>query len=186
MTAAAGCRQASSANTQMLDRSGMDYASVQQIRGLNVSANEVEEVLKMHDAGFSDATCVRSVQIYHNRGQAFRADEIMSMRQAGMSEQTVFALAQMNDFGKNAGELEAMHLAGLSDAIVMEVAKRRADGEPVLSGASLAAMKNAGVRNSTLLELVRRGVPDSQANGLIASRRHGATDAQILRRYSGS
>jgi len=164
----------------------MDYATVQQIRNLNVSAEELGEVLKMHDAGFPDASCVQAVQIARNNGRVFRADDIVGLKQAGMSERTIFELASLNDFGRNAGELEAMHLAGLSDAIVVEVARRRAEGKPVLSGASLADLKNAGVRGATLLELVRRGVPDSDARSLLASRRHGASDAQLLHHFSGS
>ena len=65
-----------------------------------------------------------------------------------------------------------------------EVARQRAAGRPVLAGASLANLKNAGVRELTLLELVRRGVPDSQAAAIIAFRRHGATDAQIISHFA--
>lgn len=181
-----GCRHKSSASTQLLDRSGMDFSSVQQIRELNVNTAEVSEILKMHDAGFPDQSCVQAVKIAHTHGQVFRADDIIGMRQAGMSEQMVFELAGMSDFGRDAGELEAMHLAGLSDAIVMEVARHRAEGKPVLSGASLADLKNAGVRGATLLELARRGVPDSEGKALLASRRHGASDAQLLHHFTGS
>ena len=77
-----------------------------------------------------------------------------------------------------------MRLAGLSDAILLEVARHRAANQPVLAGASLANLKNAGVRELTLLELVRRGVPDSQAAAIIAFRRHGATDAQIISHFA--
>jgi hypothetical protein len=56
----------------------------------------------------------------------------------------------------------------------------------VLAGASLAGLKNVGVRESTLLELARRGIPDSQANAIIAFRRHGASDAEILSHFTGS
>jgi hypothetical protein len=108
------------------------------------------------------------------------------MIQAGMSEGTTMQLAKMNQLGLSAGELQAMRLAGLSDAIVIEVARHRAGGAPVLSGASLAGMKNVGVRNSTLLEFARRGIPDSQASAILTSRRHGASDAELLRRFSGS
>jgi len=34
--------------------------------------------------------------------------------------------------------------------------------------------------------LVRHGVPDSQADAIIAYRRHGANDKEILRRFAGS
>ncbi|HEY6904362.1 MAG TPA: hypothetical protein VI216_08645, partial [Candidatus Acidoferrales bacterium] len=76
-------------------------------------------------------------------------------------------------------------LAGLSDDILLEVARHRANGRPVLSGASLARLKNTGMRTSTLFELARRGVPDSQGSAIISYRRHGASDAEVLRRFAG-
>jgi hypothetical protein len=104
----------------------------------------------------------------------------------GMREPSVLELARLNQMGLGVGELQAIRLTGLSDSIVLEVARHRAAGKPELSGVSLASMKNAGLRESTLLELARRGIPDSQAAAIIAYRRHGASDAEILRRYSGS
>jgi hypothetical protein len=95
-------------------------------------------------------------------------------------------LANLNQLGLAAGELEAMRLAGLSDETIVEVARRRAEGKTVLSGASLADMKNAGLRDSTLLELSRRGIPDSQATAIIALRRRGTNDQEILRHFTGS
>ena len=79
-----------------------------------------------------------------------------------------------------------MRLAGLSEQIILEVARHRAAGKPVLSGPSLASLKNTGLRDTTLLELARRGVPDSEVSSIVAARRHGAKDAEILRRFPGS
>jgi recombinational DNA repair protein RecR len=79
-----------------------------------------------------------------------------------------------------------MKLARMSDAIVMEVARQRANGKHVLSGATLAQLKNAGVRESTLLKLVQRGVPESQGRAILAYRHRGASEAEILRRFTGS
>jgi hypothetical protein len=103
-----------------------------------------------------------------------------------VGEAAILELAKLNQLGLNAGELQAMRLAGLSDAILLEVARHRAAGKPVLAGASLANLKNVGVRELTLLELARRGVPDSQAAAIISARRHGASDAELLRRFGGS
>ena len=181
------CSHVRSADTEPLDRSGMDYDSVKQLKALNITQPEVAEILKMHGAGVSDQDCIRLIRIVHARNQIFSAgDTVADMIQAGMSEETILALANLDQLGSSAGELEAMHLAGLSDAIVLEVARHRAQGKPVLSGASLAGLKNTGLRSSTLLELVRRGVPDSQANAIIYYRRHGASDAQILHRFTRS
>jgi hypothetical protein len=165
----------------------MGYDSVKQLEELNVSNSEVAEILKMHGAGLSDEDCIRLIRIFHARGQVFSAgDTVGGMIQAGMRDETILALAHLDQLGVPSGELEAMHLAGLSDAVLLEVARHHAAGKPVLSGASLAGLKNTGLRGSTLLELARRGIPDSEANAIVALRRHGASDAQILRRFSGS
>jgi hypothetical protein len=185
--ALAACHHALSADTQPLDRSGVAYDSVKQLEALNVTNAEVSEILKLHGAGFSDENCVRVIRIFHGRGQAFNAgDTVAGLIQAGMNDDTILTLASLNQLGPTSGELEAMHLAGLSDAVVLEFARHRAEGKPCLSGASLAGLKNTGLRGATLLELVRRSVPDSKANTIISFRRHGASDAQILRRFSGS
>ncbi|MGB0035380.1 MAG: hypothetical protein WBP79_07905 [Candidatus Acidiferrales bacterium] len=182
-----GCHRSPPLDTSPLDLSGMSFDTVQQLKTLNISAAEVAELAKLKQAGFSDSSCLAAVQIFRQRGAAFNAgDTIAGLVRAGIKESTVLELARMNQLGLVAGELQAMRLAGLSDEIVLAVAHRRAEGKPVLSGASLAGMKNAGIRNTTLLELARRGVPDSQANAIISSRRHGASDADILRRFTGS
>jgi hypothetical protein len=183
----AGCQGARGVDTQPLNNSGMSYNSVRQLEDLKVTSAEVADILKMHEAGFPDGDCVHVVQEFHNRGQLFGAGSaVAGLIQAGMRDQTILALADLNQLGVSAGELEAMHLAGLSDAVVLEVARHRADGKPVLAGATLARLKNMGVRAPTLLELTRRDIPDSEAREIISLRRRGASDAQILRRFPGS
>ena len=113
-------------------------------------------------------------------------DSISGLLQSGLDESIVLDLAKMNQLGIDAGEFQAMKLANLSDEIILEVARRRADGKPVLSGASLAEMKNAGMRQATLLELARRGVPDSEAHAILTYRRRGVGDAQILSHFARS
>jgi hypothetical protein len=105
--------------------------------------------------------------------------------QVNVSEDAILVLARINQLGIDTGELQAMKLAGLSDDILLEVARHRANGRPVLSGASLAMLKNTGMRASTLFELARRGVPDSQSPAIISYRRQGASDDEVLRRFAG-
>jgi hypothetical protein len=45
-------------------------------------------------------------------------------------------------------------------------------------------LKNAGVRELTLLELAHRGVPDAQAAAILKYRRRGASDAQIISHFA--
>jgi hypothetical protein len=46
-------------------------------------------------------------------------------------------------------------------------------------------MKNAGMRDATLFELARRGVPDSESVNIVLLRRRGFNDAEILRHFTG-
>jgi hypothetical protein len=182
---AIGCHSIPPLDTKPLDTAGMSYDSIQQLKALNITAPEVAEVATARGSGFSDASCIAVVGIYRGRNQAFDAgNEIAGLVRARVGEGAIIELTTLNEVGLASGEFQAMRLAGLSDAIVLEVARHRAAGKPVLAGASLANLKNAGVRELTLLELARRGVPDSQASAILMFRRRGATDAQIISHFA--
>lgn len=181
------CKRVQPLDTKPLDGAGMAYDTIKQLQGLKITAPEVAEMTKARQGGLSDASCVQILQIYRSHGKPFDAgDAVSGLLQVGVSEPTVLELAKIDQLGIGYGELQAMRLAGLSDAIVLEVARRHAEGKPVLSGASLATLKNTGLRESTLLELTRRGVPDSQMSSIIAMRRRGVKDQEILRKVAGS
>lgn len=181
----AGCHPVPPLDTKPLDAAGMTYDSIQQLKALKITQPEVAQLATARQSGFSDANCVAVLGVYRTRNQPFDAgDEIGGLVRAQVGEDTILELAKLNELGLSAGEFQAMRLAGLSDAILLEVARHRAANQPVLAGASLANLKNAGVRELTLLELARRGVPDSQAAAILAFRRHGATDAQIISRFA--
>lgn len=181
------CENLMPVDTKPLDNAGIRYGSIKELKALHITAAEVGEIAKVRQSGLTDADCVSLLQIFHGRSESFTAgDAIASLHQSGLSESSVLALAAMDQVGLGYGDLQAMHLAGLSDAIILEVARHHASGTPALSGASLGTMRNLRIDNATLLELVRRGIPDSQAPEIIALRRHGSTDAEILRRFTAS
>lgn len=183
----AACGPAKPTITQQLDASGMSYDAIKQLKGMKIAADEVPQMAQARQSGLSDDACVQVMQIYRSRKQTFDAGgAIAGLLGAGGSENLVLSLARLNQLGLGAGELEAMRLAGLSDEILLAVAQRHASGEAVLSGASLASMKNLGMSSNTLLELVQHGVPDSQAAQIMSARKHGAKDAQILRDFATS
>jgi hypothetical protein len=165
----------------------MSYDAIQQAKALYVTAPEVASLAQARSGGLSDIDCITLLQILRGRKQAFDiGGTIAGLARAGMSDQTIVELAKLNQLGLAAGELQAMRLAGFPDDIILEVAQRRSAGQPVLAGASLADLKNVGLREATLLELAHRGVPDSQLASILAFRKHGANDADILRQFPGS
>lgn len=183
----AGCQSLRPIDTHALDMAGMGYDAVSQLKALKITQAEVPQVAEARQAGLSDSACVQVLQIYRSRKQTFDAgDSIAGLLGAGASEDLVLKLARINQLGLQAGELEAMRLAGLSDDILLAVAQHHAAGQPVLSGVSLANMKNLGMGSNTLLELAERGVPDSEAARIMAQRRRGVRDSEILREFAGT
>ena len=180
-----GCHSLPPLDVKPLDDAGMTYDAAKQIEKDKVTQAEILEIAKAKQAGLSDDDCVRLVGIYHARSASFDAGEtVAGLLQAGFSEPGVMELAQLNQLGIGVGELEAMKLTGLSEETVLDVARAHAEGRPVLSGASLGRMKNAEMRGSTLLELVKHGVPDSQADAIISAKKHGMSDAEILKHFA--
>ncbi|HEV2298600.1 MAG TPA: hypothetical protein VGR72_08810 [Candidatus Acidoferrales bacterium] len=185
--AVVGCQRIKPVDTTVFDRMGMGYSAIQVLRASNLDNTEVNEIIKAKDAGFSDDGCVALVRLARSRNEKFHTGEdVGDLLKAGMAEPSILELAQLNVLGLWTGEAETMRLAGLSDRIILEAAHRHAAGQTVLSGASLANFKNAGMSEPALLQLVRRGVSDSEAPTIIALRRRGWSDAMILRRYAGS
>jgi len=170
-----------------LDSAGMSYDSIQKAKSLNITQAEIVQLAKARGAGFPDRDCITLLQIFHARNRPFDAgDSVAGLIGARLSDETIIQLATLNELGVDAGELEAMRLAGIADATILEVARQRAGGKVVLGGASLANMKNAGMSDAMLQELVHRGVSDSQLNAILAMRRHGEKDAEILKHFPAS
>jgi hypothetical protein len=181
----AGCKHTRYIDTKPLDQSGMDYSAIQEMKALSPTDAEIAEVAKAKMGGLSDHACIELLRISRSLNQrADFADAADNLVQVGMTEDDILALARMRQLGVPSGELQAMKLTGLSDAVVMEVARRHAAGKQALSGVSLAHLKDAGFSQAALFELVRRGVRDDQVAGIVALRRNKKwSEAEILKHY---
>jgi hypothetical protein len=171
-------------DTDSLDRAGMSYDAIKELKSLHISQAEINEVAKVRRAGLPDSDCVTLLRVSHLRNQPFTDGEaIAGLYQSGLTEGTVMGLANLDQVGMGSGELQAMHLAGLPDDLILGIARDRANGKSTLSGAALGTMRNLRIDNSTLLQLVQRGTPESDGPRIIADRRRGAKDSDILRHF---
>jgi hypothetical protein len=163
----------------------MSYGALQDLRQLEVADVEVPGLLKAKQAGITDPTCVELVRIARERKEQFQSgDGVAALRQVGVSEETILELARLDQLGLGVGDLQAMRLAGLSEAVILEVARRHAEGKPTFSGAALAHLKDTGLGEPAMIELVRRGVADDQKDTIVALRRRRMSDSAIVARYS--
>ncbi|HYB62436.1 MAG TPA: hypothetical protein VEH50_13275 [Methylomirabilota bacterium] len=163
-----GCKRQPPTDLSPLDQAGMWFSNVQELRGYNLTQAEVSELVEVRQAGLNDENCLELVRLARGRHQSFSdGDAIASLLDAGLSSQTIMELARLNQLGPWAGEALAMHLAKLTDAVVLDVAGRRASGQPVLSGEKLAELRDAGYKEAQLIDLIERGTTDEQADRIL-------------------
>lgn len=182
MLAVPGCKRLRSTDTRPLDKAGMWFRSIDELRGLGITDAEVAELAKAREAGISDAGCIELVRTARERKQPFASgDAIVNLRRVGVSESTILELARLDQLGLWVGEAQAIRLAGLSDMALLAVARRRAAGQPVLSGPSIARLKNAELSEAKILDLIARGTTDAQAEAMLAARQRAASSSGFVR-----
>src|SRR5574341_177303 len=148
----AGCNRIKPTDLRPLDQAGMWYQSIEELRKLNPSDAEVAQLVLARQAGLSDVGCLELIRLARSREKPFDSGEAAaSLLRVRMSEANVLELAHLNQLGLWVGEAQAMRLAGISENVVMTVARRRASGLPVLSGAALAQLKNVGAGEPEML-----------------------------------
>jgi hypothetical protein len=169
------CKPAQKPDTEQADQMAMWLDSVPQLKTLNISNAEVTELNKAHEAGLTDPSSVVLIQLARDRKTPFADGEsVADLLNAGSSEATVLELARLNQLGPWAGEARVMRLAGLSDKIILAVAHRRSKGLTVLSGQKLGELKNTGVSDAMIMEMIQKGDSDATATKFIAERERAA------------
>ncbi|HLW44140.1 MAG TPA: hypothetical protein VKS00_06590 [Candidatus Acidoferrales bacterium] len=169
------CKPAQKPDADQANQMAMWLDSVPQLKTLNVSNAEIGELAKAHQAGLTDPSTVVLIQLAREHKTPFAdGDSVADLLNAGSSEATVLELARLNQLGAWAGEARAMRLAGLSDKIILAVARRRSQGLNVLSGEKLGELKNTGVTDAMILEMIQKGDSDATATKFIAERERAA------------
>jgi hypothetical protein len=182
--APAACRRFEYVSMRPLDDVGFSFSSEQQLQQLDPTKEEVAELVKAVKGGVSEAACVDLVRIARGHKRHFaEGDAVAALRAAGISDATIVELARLRQIASWAGEAQAIRLTGTSERVIVAVAERRAAGQPVPAGASLARMKDSGVSEASIVELVNRGLTDSGVDSVVWRKKHGWKDEQILKDF---
>ena len=143
--------------------------NLEKLRQYQINDDEVQQLLIVGKAGLGEQGCVELIRIARSRDRTFtEGDAVAGLLGAGLKESSVMELVRLNQLPLFAGEATAMRLAGLSDEVILDVARHRAKGQAALSGQRLAELRDAGFSNAQLIAALDRGITDKQANEVLA------------------
>src|SRR5690349_13914872 len=122
----ASCTKLRQTNMTPLDSAGMHPDSIEQLQKYQVNDFEIQQVLIAGRAGMSEKGCVELISMARARHAVFaEGDAVAGLLGAGMKESSVIELIRLSQLMPFAGEAEAMRLTGISDDVVLDVARHR-------------------------------------------------------------
>ena len=178
-----GCKKtASRADMAPLDQAGMWANSVEQLRQIKLADSEVKQLATARQAGLDDSSCVELVRIARSRQQVFSdGTEVANLANAGMGESSILELDRLNELTLWGGEAQALRLAGLSDNLILTVARRLSAGQSVLSSAKIAALRNAGLSEKEIIDDIQKGTTDAEADKIVYLKNYYAGGHSFVR-----
>lgn len=166
-----GCHQHPLTDYRPLDQAGMWSSGLEDLKKLNTSDSEVAQLVKAKQARLSDDTCVALVAAAHERKHPFISGEsTANLAGAGYSEEQILQIAKADQLDSISGDAVALRLIGLSDSFVQYILQRRLQGHPTVSSPEIARLKNTGLTEKKILDQIKSGLTDAQADREIAAR----------------
>jgi hypothetical protein len=181
-----GCNQHLFTDYRPLDQSGMWSSNVEQLKKLNTSDTEVEQLTKMKQAGVSDDACVQVIADAHSHQHPFAsADSAVNLMHAGYNESVIREMTKVDQLDNLSGDAVMLRLVGLSDPMVDAILHKRMKGQRTLSSAEIGRLKNTGLTEAQIMERINRGMTDAEADREAtvreATRNHANTGFQRVR-----
>jgi hypothetical protein len=176
----AGCKQHPLTDYRPLDQAGVSSDTVEHLKKLNVSDGEIPQIVKLKQASVSEDTTLALVDIAHQHAHIFSSgDSVTSLAGAGFNEAQIIEIARADRLDTISTELVTLRLIGLSEPTVQMIFHKKLENQPVLSSANISRLKNTGLSERQILERIRGGMTDAQAEHEIrlreATRNHADT-----------
>lgn len=177
---AGGCGRHPLTDYRPLDQAGMWSSGLEQLKTLDTSDSEVAQLVKVKSANVSDDTCVALVAAAHDKKHPFvSGDSTANLVAAGYREPQILEIARADQLDSLSGEFVALRLLGLADTTLEFVVQRHLHGRPVLSSAAIAHLKNTGLSEAQIIERIKQGMTDAQAE-------HEAQNREAARAHAGT
>lgn len=177
---AGGCKSHPLTDYRPLDHAGMWSSGLEQLKKLNTSDSEVAQLVKAKQANISDDGCVALVAAAHDKQHPFiSGDGTANLAAAGYPESQILEIAKADKLDTLSGDLVALRLIGLSDPTLEFVLRRRIANQPTMSSAAIAHLKNTGLTEQQIIERIKQGETDAQAE-------HEAKSREAARNHAGT
>jgi hypothetical protein len=169
--ALAGCQKSARTDYSALDRSGMWSSSLDELKTLRPTDAEINQLAKLKQVGASDDLCLSLLKTARSHGHEFNsADAVTSLSRAGYADSEILAIAKSDQIDILSGEAVTMKLIGLSNSTVQAILHRRMQGLPTLTTAQIGRLKNTGMSDKQILDVVEQGYPNDKAEAFITQR----------------
>jgi hypothetical protein len=175
-----GCHQHPLTDYRPLDQAGVGSATIEQLKPLNISDPEIQQVVKLKHAGVSDDTCVALISTAHAHSRLFTSSEsVANLLAARYTESDIVGFARADKLDAISGDAVMLRLIGLSDSTVQVVLQRDLQGLATLSSAAIGRLKNTGLTERQILERINGGMTEEQAE-------KEATTREAIRNHSNT
>jgi hypothetical protein len=166
-----GCEKRPQTDYSALDKSGMWSSSLDELKTLKPSDLEIAQLTKLKHAGAADDLCVALLKAARAHHHDFsNADAAMDLSRAGYTDAQILEMAQSDQIDILSGEAVTLKLIGLTNPTVQEIIHRRIQGLPTLTSEQIGRLKNTAMSEKQILDVINQGLPDQQAEALIAKR----------------
>jgi hypothetical protein len=166
-----GCKQHPLTDYRPIDQAGMWSSNVEQLKTLNTTDTEVAQLVRLKKAGVTDETCLALISISHQHQHPFTStDATLNLFGAGYTEEQVLEIARTDQIDVISGEAVTLKLIGLSEPTVQYIFQRRLQHIPTMGSAQISRLKNTGLTEKQILERIKEGMTDAQAEKEIALR----------------
>lgn len=171
LPAFAGCKSHPLTDYRPLDKAGMWSSGMQDLKKLNVSDAEVDQLVALKNAGVRDEMCVALVEAAHAHQHPFSSAAAAGrLNAAGYSDDQILRIAKQDQLDALSGDAVMLRLIGLSESTLQLVLDRRMQGQTTLSSAEIGRLKNTGLSEKEIVARIQSGMSDAQADAEAAAR----------------
>ena len=171
LLALSGCEKHPQVNYASLDASGMWSSSLDEIKKLKVSDQEIAQLTKLKQARASDDLCLALIKAARARQQEFTsAASAIELSRAGFNDSQILEMENSGQIDVLSGDAVTLKLIGLSAPTVQQILHRRMQRLPTLTSEQIGRLKNTAMTEKQIVDFMNQGLSNDMVEAFIRQR----------------